>query len=201
MGKELEYKLEVKNEAALLKILEDEELAALAEGTFQETPMETTYYDTPEHRFIAHHWTLRRRQEGARSIVCVKIPDKASHTRGEWQTEAAEINEDAITRLVELGTPLELLALYGNGNVLPVCGAKFLRRSVMLRFPDGSSAELAGDCGILHGKEEQHSFTELELELYDGKPEEMLSLVQRLCTRYHLKEQPSSKFARARMLK
>ena len=71
----------------------------------------------------------------------------------------------------------------------------------MLQFPDGSRAELAGDCGVLHGQTERLDFTELELELYEGEPTQMLALVASLCKRYGLVEQPKSKFARARSLK
>lgn len=201
MGKELEYKLHVPDEAALLDILQDDTVKGLICAPWQETKMKTTYYDSADRRFSSRHWTLRHRQEGEKSIVCVKTPLKESHARGEWQIEADCIDEAAITRLVEIGAPMELVLLYGTGDISPLCGAEFLRRHVMLSFPDGSQAELAGDCGILHGKEERISFCEIELEHYSGSTEEMLALVKSLCENYGLSEQPLSKFARARALK
>lgn len=201
MGKELEYKLSVPNEQTLLQILADGELGALCTGAWMQTKMKTTYYDTPDRRFSSHAFTLRRRLEGAQSIVCLKTPSKDAHTRGEWQIKAETIDDAAIARLVELGAPTQVLFFYGEGNIAPVCGAEFLRRHVMLTFSDGSRAELAGDCGILHGQNEQLPFTELELELYDGAPTQMLALVRRLCEAYGLHEEPKSKYARARALK
>lgn len=201
LGKELEYKLLVKDEAALLQILRDPEIAELASSPWQETAMKTTYYDSPDRRFSLRHWTLRHRQEGTRSVVCVKTPQKESHTRGEWQIEAQRPDEAAMEALLESGAPKELLFLYGAGDIEPVCGAEFLRRHMMLTFPDGSQAELAADRGILRGKTEQLSFCELELEHYGGSPAQMLALVRRLCQRYGLCEQPRSKFARARSLR
>lgn len=201
VGKELEYKLFVPDEAALLRILRDGGIAALAAEVWQETKMKTTYFDSADRRFSSRHWTLRHRQEGEKSIVCVKTPQKESHTRGEWQIEAPCIDESAVERLLEAGAPKELLYLYGAGDIVPICGAEFLRRHVMLTFPDGSQAELAGDCGTLHGQKEQLSFCEIELEHYDGSTEEMLQLVKTLCEIYDLHEQPLSKFARARVLK
>ncbi len=201
MGKELEYKLLVPNEATLRKILNDADIADLTDGAWREMPMKTTYYDSPDRRFCTRHWTLRRRMEGGTSVVCVKTPDKASHTRGEWQVCADRLDDAAIEALLLAGAPQELLLLYGAGDISPVCGAEFTRNCVMLRFPDGSRAELAGDCGVLHGQTEHQAFTELELELYEGEPTEMLSLVTLLCNRYGLTEQPKSKFARARSLK
>lgn len=201
MGKELEYKLFVPSEVALREILQDADIAHLTDGTWREIPMKTTYYDSPDRRFGARNWTLRRRMEGDTSVVCVKTPHKESHTRGEWQVNADRLDEAAIEALLLAGAPKELLLLYGMGDVFPICGAEFTRRRVILQFPDGSRAELAGDCGILHGQTERMSFTELELELYGGAPTQMLALVALLCKRYGLSEQPKSKFARARSLK
>ncbi len=199
MGRELEYKLSVADPQLLETILADEEIASLA-GTWAQTKMKTTYYDTVDHLLTTHHITLRRRFEGEKSIVCVKIPLKEKHLRGEWQVEAEMIDESAISELIELGAPKELLYFYACREILPVCGAEFLRRHVMLTFPDGSRAELAGDHGFLHGKTEKLVFTELELELYEGEQEQMCALVQHLCEKYGLQEEPKSKHARARLL-
>lgn len=201
MGKELEYKLYVSDEAALKDILQDTEIAALTDGVWLERQMKTTYYDSADRRFCMRHWTLRHRMEGGTSVVCVKTPHTESHTRGEWQVCADRLDDAAIEALLLAGAPQELLFLYGAGDVSPVCGAEFVRKSVMLQFPDGSRAELAGDCGVLHGRTERLDFTELELELYEGEPTQMLVLVASLCSRYGLVEQPKSKFARARSLK
>lgn len=201
MGKELEFKLSVPDEATLLRILNDEELLALALSSPLETQMKTTYFDTEDRRFSAHHFTLRTRLEGERSVICLKTPTGEAHTRGEWEIEGEQIDDDAIARLLRLGAPQELLAFYAGGTLRSICGAEFLRRHMMLEFPDGSRAELACDCGFLHGQTEQFPLCEAELELYAGEPTEMLALVRRLCDRYRLREQSSSKFARARRLK
>ncbi len=201
MGKELEYKLHVSDPDALLKILEDRELNQLSAGPLLKTAMKTTYYDTPQRHFATKRWTFRRRQEGGKSVVCLKTPHKESHARREWEIEAECIDDSAVCRLIEIGAPKELLYLYSTQALIPICGAEFLRRHRMLEFPDGSRAELAADCGFLHGKEEQLFFCELELELYGGEAAEMLGLLNRLCRRYSLREEPLSKFARARALK
>ena len=88
MGKELEYKLLVPDEACLRQLLHDAEIAAMAEGPWREMPMKTTYFDSPDRRFGTRHWTLRRRLEDGRSVVCVKTPHAQAHTRGEWQVRA-----------------------------------------------------------------------------------------------------------------
>lgn len=200
MGRELEIKLAVDGKAALERILSDDTIAALVDGPWQEHLMKTTYYDSPDRRFSSHFWTLRHRMEGESSVVCVKAPTEDPRVRGEWQINATEISEESIEALLKSGAPTELLYLYGAGDVQPVCGAEFTRKSVMLRFSDGSHAELAGDHGILHGKTKQLPFTELEIELYEGAPTGMEALAALLQTRYGLKPQCKSKFARARGL-
>jgi inorganic triphosphatase YgiF len=198
MGKELEYKLAVASEELLDEILRDAELPA---HILQETRMKTTYFDTPDRRLSAQHITLRQRFEGDKSIVCVKIPTKDAHTRGEWQIESETVDEKTIFALVELGAPKELVYFVSSCDLVPSCSAEFLRRHAMLTFSDGSQAEIAGDRGVLRGKEEVLPFTELELELYSGEKKEMLALLARLCEKYGLREEPRSKYARARSLK
>lgn len=200
MGKELEYKLRVADSAALDAILADGEIASLAVEPWRSTRMKTTYFDTPDRRLAQVRWMLRRRMEGEESVVCLKTPENEAHVRGEWQILSNAVDDAAIDGLLSQGAPQELRALCGKAPLLPVCGAEFLRRSTMLVFPDASRAELAGDCGILHGAAERLPFTELELELYEGSPEETLALVQRLSARYGLCEESRSKAARAMQL-
>lgn len=200
MGKELEYKLSAPDEAMLLRILRDDEILALAVGAAEETRMKTTYFDTDDRRFSSHHFTLRRRLEGGRSVICLKTPVAEAHARGEWEVEGEAVDERAIERLLRLGAPRELSAFYASGALRSICGAEFLRRHVMLEFSDGSRAELACDCGFLHGQTESLPLCEVELELYRGEVAEMIALVSRLCDRYGLKEEAKSKFARARQL-
>ena len=201
MGKELEYKLHVADEQALAAILADPKIEASRQDEWQERRMKTTYYDAADRRFTSQFWTFRHRIEGGKSVVCVKTPTEDSHTRGEWQVEADGIDLNAVEALLLAGAPRKLLFLYGAGDVAPICGAEFTRRSCMLRFDDGSLAELAGDSGVLHGETEKVPFTELELELYGGKPDKMLEFVDYLKAQYSLSEQPLSKIARAMKLK
>lgn len=201
MGKELEYKLNVTDETALEVILSDPQISALRQGDWQDRRMKTTYYDSADRRFASQLWTFRHRIEGDKSIVCVKTPTEDAHTRGEFQVEADRICLESIEALLLNGAPKKLVYLYGTGDVAPICGAEFTRKSCMLRFSDGSLAELAGDHGILRGETESIEFTELELELNEGKPDKMLGFVDNLKKQFDLKEQRLSKFARAQRLK
>ena len=107
----------------------------------------------------------------------------------------------ASRRPSRIRAPRQLLQLYGEAPLRPVCGARFLRRSVMLRLADGSRAELACDCGVLHGKTEELPFAEVELEIKEGAPDAAKALAGRLAKQYNLRWEPLSKFARANALK
>ena len=80
-----------------------------------------------------------------------------------------------------------------------ICSARFTRLSRTLQIP-GGRAELALDRGVLAGPREQEPLLEAELELKDGAADAMLALAAHLCRTYGLREEPRSKFARARSL-
>ena len=201
LGIELEYKLHITDQTELERVLVSEEIEAVRITPWKETRMKTTYFDTADRRFSERHWTLRHRTENGIGIVCLKTPLPDRCARGEWQIEADAPSLDAIERLLQCGAPQELLWMYGDGQLFPVCGAEFLRKSAMLQFFDGSRAEAAGDCGRLFGPTETLPFVELELELYHGTAEATKALVSALCRTYGLHEEPLSKVARARRLK
>lgn len=199
MGKELEFKLQVDGQDILTQILNDPDILSRVDGEWREIPMKTTYFDNAVGQFSRYNWTFRHRMEGEQSVVCLKTPHPDTHTRNEWETEG-KMGEQAVAALIEKGAPVELLAFYGNGKLIPRCGAEFVRRCVMLRFADGSRAELAGDVGLLRGLTQEEALCELELELYEGEATETVALVRLLCQRYGLQEQPKSKYARAKAL-
>lgn len=201
MGMELEYKLFVPDPALLETLLRAPEIAKYLDGAPCTVIMQTTYYDTPDRRLTARRWMLRRRMESGKSVVCLKTPAQDVHMRGEYECEASRPDAAARQELVQAGAPAELLTLFDEAEPQPICGAEFTRRCVPLRFPDGSRAELALDCGILHGMQEKQAFSELELELREGEAQQMQALARLLCTRYGLREELRSKFARAKELR
>ena len=201
MAVELEYKLQLASPQQMEEILSSREVLALLQEPVRELPMKTTYYDNKEKTFTALRWTLRHRLEGSESVVCLKTPTGLSHGRNEWQVCAPELNEEAICSLIDSGAPEELRQYCTLSPVEPICGARFLRRCAMMIFSDGSRAELALDKGEVFGPKGTLPILELELELYEGAPTQMLCFAQLLCKTYGLKEQPMSKFARARTLR
>lgn len=164
-------------------------------GDAAELPMETTYFDTPDGSLSAKKWMLRRRLEGGVSVVTMKTPGEGRYQRGEWELPAGEPLA-AIPALISRGAPAALAAVTA---LVPVCGAKFLRRAYPLQLC-GCRAELAMDQGTLFRGERSIPLCEVELECKDGDPAALVALAGHLRRAYGLTEEPRSKFARARSL-
>lgn len=202
MGHEIELKLHIEDAAQMQTVRSFPELHRLAVGQEEQICMETTYYDAPDGGISSRYWTFRRRRENGVCITCLKTPaagDDPAAPRGEWETTVPELPQ-AIGQLLADGAPKLLAELTANG-VVATCGAAFVRRAQLLRFSDGSTAELACDAGELFGDERREAFFEIELELKSGEPTQMFSFGERLQAAYELHPEPKSKFARANALR
>jgi len=192
---EYEVKLAGMRRETLDAILLDPRIEQSMAEAVRSIPMETTYYDVPDGSLGAKRWTLRRRMEGGTPVVTLKTPAPQKDCRNEWETECEDVLK-GIPALIALGAPAELAQIR---KVVPVCGAKFLRRAVLLSL-EGCEAELALDEGILFRGERQTELREAELELKGGDPAAMLALAAQLSRDYGLYEEKKSKFYRASLL-
>ena len=165
-------------------------------GDFTTIFMETTYYDTMDLKLSMHHWTLRRRMENGVSVCTFKRPHKDGG-RGEWEVEAASIDE-GIIKLCDAGARPELLYATVAGLV-EVCGARFTRLATPLEVP-GATVELALDQGVLIGNGKELPFAEVEVELKEGTDEAAIAFAKALAEEFCLVPEGKSKFARAMAL-
>lgn len=179
-----EYELKYKGNPAVMGTLP---------GPWHTLTMETTYYDTPSRKLSALHYTLRRRFENGVSVCTLKTPSNHG-VRGEWETECENI-VDAIPVLCKLGCPEQLPSLCQEG-LLPLCGARFVRKTQLLELP-GCTAELALDNGILFGNHTQIPLCEIELELKGGSREALDAFAKDFAAKHDLQPEEKSKFARA----
>ena len=199
MGTELEWKYAVPAPALLDEILAWEEVQSRMAEEPRRYHMQSEYYDTPDRSLSRRRITLRRRLENETAVFCVKAPLRGAadlRLRGEWETEAEDLAA-ALPRLAALGAP-ELLTEASLLHVL--CHADFLRRALLLRFDDGSRAELALDLGTLSGWTRSLPLCEMELELKSGEPAAARAFAEALAARFSLPPEPMSKFARASAL-
>lgn len=172
--------------------------AAIAEkyAVTYEITMESTYFDTADRALAQRHITLRRRMENGVSVCTVKTPlDRGG--RGEWELEWSD-PASMIEELCKLGAPEELKALTAPGLV-PVCGARFLRRAKSLTLENGT-VELALDRGVLTGGSKQIPLCEVEVELKAGEDEAAVLFAEALAAEFGLRIEKKSKFSRARAL-
>ena len=100
--------------------------------------------------------------------------------------------------LCEMGAPADLEELTQEG-VLPICGARFLRKTTLLEVGD-TLLELAVDQGSLFAGEREIPLCEIEVELKDGSDEATLLFARMLAARFGLEPQSKSKFRRAKDL-
>lgn len=170
-------------------------IAAIAQkfGDFTPITMETTYYDTPDRKFSARRWTLRKRLENGRAVCALKIP-LADGSRGEWET-ASDSLMAGILQLCAQGAPEELLALTASG-VRPLCGAKFTRLAKTIPLDEGV-VELALDQGCLLGADQQIPLCEVEVELKSGPDQAAQTFAHQLAQAFGLIPEPKSKLVRA----
>ncbi len=199
---ETELKYACPDGAVLAQILCAEDLLPRMMEPVRRIRMKTTYFDTPDRALRARRWTLRLRQENERLVATCKTAGEQSGAlsrHGEWETQAQSLPQ-ALSALEGLGAPAELLALARQG-VEPVCGAEFLRRSVLLQLPGGTQAELSCDQGALTGARERMDLCEVELEHKAGPLQPMLDFGAALSARWGLKPETRSKLARALELK
>ena len=186
MGVEFELKFSARPE-------QQEGIFSAFPGDYQTFQMETTYYDAPDSGLSQRHITLRRRFENGESVCTVKTPT-SGYGRGEWDCRCDKI-EDAILMLCKLGAPEELLPLTAQG-VSAICGAKFVRRALLVKFA-GAQLELALDKGVLMGGGKEVPLCEVEVELKSGPEDAAVEFGMILARRFGLTPQKKSKFRRA----
>lgn len=156
-----------------------------------EYEMETTYYDTPSGALSARHYTLRRRMENDLSVCTLKTP-AGNLGRNEIEIFCADILT-AIPQMTD--APADFQDLVAEG-LIAVCGARFHRIAMMLKFQD-CRLELALDSGVLTGGGKEIPLCEVEVELKSGSTESADIFALELATRYGLLPETKSKFRRA----
>ena len=162
-------------------------------GDFEEISMETTYFDTPDSKLSARHITLRSRQENGVCVCTLKTPG-VGHGHGEWDVEAPWCAETAEKLWQECGEDSIPFS-----ELIPVCGAKFIRRAALVKLPD-CTVEVALDAGVLLGGGKEQPLCEVEVEVKAGSEEAAVAFAMSLAAEFHLSPEPDSKFRRASAL-
>lgn len=164
--------------------------------------MEAYYYDTADDRLRQAGLAMRIRREGETWMATVKDNGSSAgglHERNEWNVVVGGnrpdlsvfANTDIGSRLQKVSGGLELRALFIT---------QFERQSMLLVSASGAKIELALDCGQIIAGSQTEPIWEIELELKEGEPEELLQLGVYLAQKYPLRLESKSKFYRGLLL-
>jgi inorganic triphosphatase YgiF len=168
MGLETELKFRVP--ASSFKILAGGRIPGAQAGQRSENDLVSTYFDTAKHKLKRHGLSLRVRRTGDRHVQTIKMASGGSVGRGEWETE---IKNGAPDLAKADGTPL---ARYASKKLLrklkPVFETSVHRITLPIRT-NGSEIELALDRGTLTAGGRSSPIEELELELKNGRPDDL----------------------------
>jgi inorganic triphosphatase YgiF len=170
---EVELKLEVEPEN-LDNVLAHPLLNGKPGDTARSQTLYSTYFDTPDHALRQAGISLRIRRNGARRIQTIKAAPKPGSivmARSEWEHEVESDEPDFDAAAETAIEPFITLREF----IRPVFAVSVERALRELSY--GSSViELAADRGQIQGKERANPFSEIELELKDGTPDDLFGL-------------------------
>lgn len=163
----------------------------------------STYYDTPDELLVDAGVTLRIRRDGKRWVQTIKGPplETASgalhaHDEHEWRLAKPSLDLKRLER-----TPWARLFAKAQrkGELAPIFSTDVVRRTLPLRFPDGTTATLAIDTGTIRAKRRAGSrvaIAEIEIEIVKGNAGPAYALAQALLDDWPLSIATASKASR-----
>lgn len=165
---------------------------------WEQTLLEATYFDTPDHALLQRRWALRvRKNKAGEHIMTLKTPgaDDASgaFSRNEWNAAVAGHDLDR-------GQLNDWLVSNGGVDVAPDALAPVFSTQVTRRYGKlniGTSVvELAADHGKIAAGERSVTVCEIEIELVSGAPGAIFDLAADLTRSFDMRPAIRSKAAR-----
>lgn len=152
--------------------------------------LQAAYFDTAERLLSRHHLSLRLRKEGPAWVQTLKAPgDSAVHRLEHNVKRPGRFGPDGppLDPGLHAGSPagdvLAALLSAAPGVVPPALQVVYradIRRQVALRTEGRTRVEVALDQGLLQAGERRAEVTELEFELIEGAPEDVVALAASL---------------------
>ena len=191
-------------------IWQDEDLAGRSE---ESRLFDGIYYDTEGQDLTRARLVVRVRKEGEETVLTLKGGGRregAVHMRDEFSVplpagmakeelpEKLSLKEvrEALWEEIRREPIAAILSMFGDDSILlPMIRVTMTRRT---RLIDTGSAvvELALDEGVVAAGGGEDPICEMEMELKEGDPMEVISLSERTAIRYGLVPETRSKFAR-----
>lgn len=160
--------------------------------------MNSVYFDTREQDLRKNGFTFRLRQEGTRTVFCVKGP-RSGNARLELEAEA-ETQADALSAICkDPAMPPAVGGILLSKELSPVFSASFTRRTRNAEY-EGACVEASFDEGQLENDGRYAAISELELELKSGDERGLEALASYICEKYGFKKATGTKARRAASL-
>ena len=198
-GSELEIKLAISDNRLFDSILADAELGAMMQGGDPVTrTFEALYFDTPQFLLQKNGYAYRIRHEGQDWVATVKSDLSTSgglSEREEWN-EKVSGPEPSSNPFAGTNAGDRLALILGTEKLQLLFSTRFSRTTAQLLTAGGAIVEMALDKGTIWNGQTGIPISELELELKEGSPSDLLNLAAGIAGRWHLLPEVRSKFAR-----
>ena len=205
MPAEIELKLTLDRAAVPRAALIARHPAVMAarSGRLRTSRVISTYYDTPDLALLHAGVTLRIRRDGRRWLQTVKGPplENASgalhaHDEHEWRLAKPSLD---VTRLEQTPWGKLFSKVQEKGELAPLFSTDVVRRTLPLKFPEGTTATLAIDVGTIRARRpagRRVPIAEIEIEIGTGTAVPAYALAQALLDDWPLSIATASKASR-----
>jgi inorganic triphosphatase YgiF len=197
MTEEIELKFTIPADAAA-RLGRLPPVRAASHGRVVSRPVHSVYYDTPDLDLDRERVSLRLRRDGSTWLQTVKSTPRLEgglHQREEIDVAvpAAMLDHAA---LVGSGVSPVFEDAHRLAGLRPVFETHFRRTTRALDLGDGRQAELAVDVGEIRAGEATAPISELEIELEQGEPADLVDFALALLEHVDLRVEPRSKAER-----
>lgn len=198
---EIELKYLFEDEATKNEIFNDKHILKIKdEGSETVTHMRAMYMDTEDGALRKKEMAFRVRFEGTRIVATLKWGGSAEdglHVRGELNVAVEEDFVSAPSPEVFRGSEIfdDIMAAVGDKKLVTVMEMNYVRKEI--RVDTGLSIDVISlDEGEIITAKGSLPISELEIELYTGDKDDMVSLGRKLEEKYKLKRGNRSKYQR-----
>lgn len=199
---EIELKYTIEDESVAETLFLDPYIEKIKDKqTEEEIEMYAVYFDTADRRLYREGIAFRVRREG--SILQATLKWNGSSEGGMHKREEINVPVDDEDKLhnpdLEIFTQSEMCevmkSIVGERQLLPMMEVSFIRHQV--RIDTGKSiSELSVDKGEVKCAGKRAPILEMEIELFSGEEDDMISLGEKLAEKFNLRAENTSKFKR-----
>ncbi len=169
--------------------------------SWQRIDMKAIYYDTEDNFYQKHKIAYRVRCEND----CIVATYKSGKVNSDGLFERVEINKKVTKLTPDINVFAEdkdiwsLIKTTKDKKFLPIVITDFVRECIELTWLD-SKLEVALDLGFVQVRENKAPICEVEIELKQGKIEDLLSLKDELIKKFGLQISAISKYKKGLIL-